>query len=171
MVLMLPWVEKYVWIHGLSSLVCLVRYKFLHSELCWPSPSFFVRVHIWCAVTCGLAHAWYKHASVPKHFAWEVECPKYDCYLFSKSVCGETHARRCLEAFSKAIVKYSSNFMENVLWKNTSRLPPSSRSTCTRAESPIIMASTQRWHRRNVRIKYFLKHICIMNSLKHFQNR
>ena len=149
MLLLLTWVGRHAWLHGQSPLVYLVRCETLfHSELSWPSPCFSFRVHIRCTVTCGLAHAWQTDASVPKAFAWDVEGPKYICYLFSKSVCGETYARRCLEALSEAIVRYSLNFMKNVLWESTRR-----------AEDPIITVSTRRWHRRNARFNYFWKHM------------
>ena len=79
-----------------------------------------------CAITCGLAHAWYKHASVPKAFAWEVEGPKYLNYLF-RNLFVERPMQddvSILEALSEAAVRYSLNFMKNVLWESTSRLPP-----------------------------------------------
>ena len=146
-------------------------WNLLHSERSWPSPfSFSFLAHIRCTVTCGLAHAWYKqfkHASVPKASAWEVESPKYVCYPFSKSFWGETHAKRCLEALSGAIVRCFLNFMKNMLWESTSRLPPNRREASARAEDAIITVSTRLWHRRNVRIDYFWKQECIMKSLKH----
>ena len=97
--------------------------------------------------------------------------PKYVCYLFSKSFYGETHAIRCLEALSEAIVRYSLNFMKKMLRESTSQLTPNSRKISARTEDPIITVCTRRWHRRNVRINYFWKDECMMKSLTHFQNR
>ena len=148
-------------------------WNFFHSERSWPSPLFSVRVHIRCTVTCGLAQAWYKHAFVPKAFAWEVEGTKYVCYLFSKFICGETHARRCwrCKTLSEAIVRSSLNVMKSMIWGSTSRLPPNSRKTSARAEDPIVTVFTRRWFWRHVRIIFFWKHTFIMKSLNHFQNR
>ena len=124
----------------------------LQSELSRPSLFFFLLVFtygVWLHV--DWLTPWYKQASAPKAFACEVEGPKYVCYLFSKSFFGETHARRCLEALSEAIVRYSLNFVKVVLWKSTSRLPPNSRKSSATAEDPIITVSKRHWHRHNVR--------------------
>ena len=145
-------------------------WNLLHSELSWPSPLLFV--FIWCTVTCGLAHAWHEHASVPKAFAWEVEGPKYVCSLFSKSTCGETHARRCFFLNSqRSNGQIFLKFYEKLAMGKPSRLPPNSSKNSARAEDPIITVSTRCWHRCNARINYFWKHKCRMKSLKHFQNQ
>ena len=157
MFLVLTWVEKYAWIHGQSSLVCLVRYETFSSlnslgPLCFffffCSCSHTVYGYTWIGSRHGISRR-----PLPKlsHVRWKVQNMSAYCYLFSKSFYGEIHARRCLEALSEAIVRYSLNFMKVVLWKSTSRLPPNSRKTSTRAEDPIITVSKRRWHRHNVR--------------------
>ena len=127
----------------------------LQSELSRPSLFFFfcscshtVYGYTWIGSRHGISRR-----PLPKlsHVRWKVQNMSAYCYLFSKSFYGEIHARRCLEALSEAIVRYSLNFMKVVLWKSTSRLPPNSRKTSTRAEDPIITVSKRRWHRHNVR--------------------
>ena len=169
--LVLTWVEQSVWLHGQLSLMCLVwceTFSILNFRGTLPffrSCSHTVYGYMWISPAC------YKHASVPKGFAWEVERPEYVCYLFSKYISGETHARWYFEALSEAITRHCLNFMKNIPWGSTSRLSPNSRKTSARAENPIITVSTRRWHPRNARMNYFWKHKCIMKSRQHFQNR
>ena len=64
-------------------------------------------------------------------------------YLFSKPICREIHERRCLEAISEAIARYSK-FSEIRAMENTSQLAPNRRKTSEGDEDPIIMMFTRR---------------------------
>ena len=89
-------------------------------------------------VKCGFAHARLEQASVSKSFAREGESARISPYMFSKQICGETHARQCLEAISQAIVRCSWNFLKIARWESTGRLVPNGRKTS------IITVSTRR---------------------------
>ena len=141
-----------------------------HSELSWRCSFFFSRscshtVYGCMWISPGMAKVCIRSQS------FRMGSGRSKIYLLSlsKSIRGEADAGRCLEALSEAIVRYSLNFLKNVLCESTSRLPLTSRETSARAEDPIIRVSTRRWHRRNVRTNYFWKHECLTKSLMHFK--
>ena len=169
MLLLLRWVEKYVWLHGQSSLACFIRCETFSILNCLGSLRFFrscshtvlgyMRISPRMLKVCILFQS-YRMGGVRYKicllFVFQNNLWRDPC----KTLFGSSQWGNC-----QIFLKF---YLKNMLWESTIRLPSNSKKSSARAEDLKVTVSIRRWHRRNVRTNYFWEHKCIMKSLKHF---